>query len=632
MPHEFVKRRIGSADLAIAVRQQEQLSYFTQSSIQEDLPESYFNDWADRKHATDDRFLNHAKNIFREDNFTVFAKFLRSPIISAELVDDRIKPELERVFFSENSYFNYSIRGENMANVDELDSKKFDKTLFNALLFNHNDIVVINVPQTNSPKREIISIKNVVAIESHDSVISRLAYSVIFNGQRGFLYMDEFIYAFLDEKSQIVGEPILHDLGECPADYVSNEAFSSDSDIIRKSIFSKTIRRMENYVVLDTMLRMTEPNGVIPVITMLKSKQTQDGNDTKAQEGGEPMTAAAIGGQQANEGKTIQSSNNLAQSGSTIITPVIRKDDGSIDMEVVKNYLNYFHMPTEPLKFIEGRVDKQERNLLLSIIGDFSEGNEPAMNELQVSKGYKSKEDRLRDISVALTVIRKASDFKFLALENGKDNVTVDLFFGSDFFTESQEDLFKLFKDSPNPIERRNILMKSTRNRNRFNPQKQKEEIILNHLLPYCSDTDFDKAVEQQAVSAENYTYQSRFNYWIASFEAQFGSVVSFWDGMEDMDNSSKIMVINSLVLDIISDSNKAVAEDDNSAAKNAQAALRGSVGGVTGAISMLQFLPEEQAIEMLIAFYGYDKETAKKIAKKPEGEGNGEQQNNLNN
>ncbi len=620
MPHEFVKRRVGSADLAIAVRQQEQLSYFTQSSIQEDLPESYFNDWANRKHNTDDRFLNHAKSIFREDNFTVFAKFLRSPIISAELVDDRIKPELERVFFSEDAYFNYSIRGENTHNVEELNSKKFDKTLFDALLFNHNDIVVINVPETNSPVREIINIKNVVALESSDSVIHRIAYSVVMNGEKGFLYMDKFEYAFYNDKSEWVFS-IPHDLGETPADYISNEAFSKDSDIIRKSIFSKTIRRMENYVLLDTMLRMTEPNGVIPVITMLKSKQVSDGNDKKEQGKGEPMSSASIGGQQASETKSIQSSNNLAQSGSNIFTPVIRKDDGSIDMEVVKNYLNYFHMPVAPLEFIQGRVDKQERTLLLSIIGDFSEGNEAAQNELQVSKGYKSKEDRLRDVSVAMTEIRKASDRKFLSLANGKDNVIVDLFFGSDFFTESQEDLFKLFKDSPNPIERRNVLMKSSRNRNRFNPVKQKEEIILNHLLPYCSDVDFDKAVEQQAVSAENYTYQSRFNYWISAFEAKFGSVVSFWDGMEGMDNGSRIMVINSLVLDIIGDANKIVIEDDNSAAKNAQAALRGSVGGLTGAITAMQGLSEEQTKQVFIKFFGFKENEAGELAKKPKGE-----------
>ena len=620
MPNEFVKQRVGSTDLAIAVRQQEQLSYFTESSIQESLPSDYFEKWGGRNSSSDSDFLNYAKQVFRTDNYVTFAKFLRTPIISAELVDDRIKPELSRVFFSENSYFNYTIRGENSHGVDELDSKKFDKTLFDALLFNHNDIVVTIMEDTNKPRRDIIDIKNVVAIQSSNSVIHRLAYGAVFNGQKGYLYMDKFQYVFLDDRCNIIEERP-HDLGETPADYISNEAFSRDSDIVRKSIFSKVIRRMENYVFLDTMLRMTEPNGVIPVITMLEAKLSKDGKDTKGEGEGQPMSATRIEGQKATTGKTITPSVNFAQSGATHMVRPRLKDDGSIDTDAVQNHMNFFHMPIDPLKFIEGRIEKQEKELLLSVVGDFSEGSESAKNELQVAKGYKSKEDRLRDMSIALSSIRKASDKKFLALQYGKDIVNVDLFFGSDFFMETQDDLFKLFQNSPNPIERRNVLMKSSMNRNRFNPDKQKEEIILNHLLPYCSDKDFDKAVEKDAVSNEIFSYQTRFNYWTAQFEAQYGSVVDFWEGMEDMDSSSKIMVINNLILGIISDANKVVVQDDNSAAQNAQAALRGSVGGITGIVAMLTQIGEEQTVELLVSLYGLDRPTAEAIAKKPEKE-----------
>ena len=38
------------------------------------------------------------------------------------------------------------------------------------------------------------------------------------------------------------------------------------------------------------------------------------------------------------------------------------------------------------------------------------------------------------------------TDFKMLALEHGRDNVTNSAFFGSDFFLESQEELFNLLE------------------------------------------------------------------------------------------------------------------------------------------------------------------------------------------
>ena len=621
MPNEFVKQMIGASDISIAVRQQEQLSYFTESSIQETVVSDYFEKWVERNTSSSDDFLNYAKSVFRKDNFVAFAKFLRTPIVSAELVDDRIKPELSRVFFSENSYFNYTIRGENSHSIEELDSKKFDQTIFNALLFNHNDIVVTIMADTNKPRRDVISIKNVVALESSDSVIHKLAYratlSIDGRTEEGFLYMDAFRYQFLDSKFEVVDEKE-HDLGQTPADYISHEPFSKESDIVRKSIFSKVIRRMENYVFLDTMLRMTEPNGVIPITTQLMAKTSKDTTDTKGQSRGEPSIEQSMGSQEAGITSEITPSGNLAQAGTNIKVPRILKDDGSLDMEAVTNYFSFFHMPVAPLEFIEGRIDKQVRNLILSTVGDFSEGNEAAQNELQVGKGYKSKEDRLRDFSVAMTTIRKASDFKFLALQSGKDSVAVDLFFGSDFFTETAEDLYKQFKESPNPIEDKSILMKLSRTRNRFNPDKQKEEVILNHLLPYSSINYFDKAVEQKSVSNEIFAYQTRFNYWIAQFEAEFGSIVDFWDGMEDMDNSAKIMVINSLILDIIKDANKVVIVDDESAAKNAQAELRGSVGGLTGAVTIMQNLSEEQAAEAFKKFFGFNDEDAKSLAKKP--------------
>lgn len=621
MPIEFVKQRIGSADLAIAVRQQEQLSYFTESSIQEDVTQTYLDAWVNSKFGTNDTFLNYVKSVLRVDNFMVFFKYLRNPLVSAELVNDRIKKDLGRVFFSDDAYFKYSIRKEDFTSIDELQSAKFNETLFNAMLFRHNDIVVTLMERVNTPRRELISIGSVVALDSSDGTIHKIAYSAVFEGQKGFMYMDKFVYAFYDTRHELVSE-VPHDLGATPADYVSNEAFSSDSDIVRKSIFSFSRGDFEEYVFLKTLLKMTEPNGVIPVSVILNTKKKGgDGKDKKGQGEGEPMSAESLGGQQASVVSGITSSTSLIQPGASIGVDPRLKDDGSIDTAAVQNFVNFIHMPVEPFNYVNGRIKEIKSELLISLVGDFSEANTTAINELQVSKGYKSKEDKLRYVSKTLTVIRKASDFKYLALQHGKDNVVVDLFFGSDFFMETEKELNELFKSSPNPIERRDVLIKKSMNKHKFNPEKQKETMILYHLMPYCSDDDFDKAVAQKAVSNEVFSYYSRFNYWMNAFTAKYGGIVEFWEGMEGMDNSARIMVINSLIMDIISDANKVVIEDDNSAAKNAQAELRGSVGGITGIVNMLTNVSEPQTVELLVALYGLDRATAEAISKKPEKE-----------
>lgn len=631
MPHNFVKKGIGKIDLAIAVRQQKQLSYFTQSSIQEETSMKYMEAWANRKYESDDFFLNYVKSIFRTDNFLSFFKFFRNPIASSELVNDRIRIPLERVFFSEDSFFKYNISGQAFTNIPELNSKEFDKTLFNALLFRHNDILVTGLSAINTPFRELISIENVIAIDSHNGIIHRIAYTAILpdeNGEpiKGILFIDSFQYIFFNEKKDIIAQ-VPHDLGKTPADYIANEAFAN-RDIVRKSIFSFTREKMEEYVFLKTLQRMTEPNGVIPITTMLDVRRNTDDNDIKGNEEGEPMASNMIGGQKAHLAQEILSSTSLAQPG-TVIKVKPKLKDGDIDMEQVEKFFNFFHMPVEPMRYIDERIQKIEQGLIVSLLGDFSEANEAAKNELQISKSFVSKQDKLRSLSVEMSRIRNLSDFKFLALQHGKDNVEVDCFYGSDFFLESQEDLNKLFDSAPNPIERENVLIKSSRNRNRFNPMRGQREEILYHLLPYCSDTDFDKANEK-GIDPILFQYQVRFNYWIGLFEAEFGDILIFWQSLEGTD-SEKIKLINGLITQIIVQANTQEAkgaEEDEGASKAAQAALRGSVGGVTGIVSMLtalglgQIKDASSVVKILTALYGLSEEDAKEIAKEVEPNG----------
>jgi len=625
MPHkEFVKSRVGSSGLDIATRQQEQLSYFTESSVQENITSQYLNAWANRKYTSNDAFLNYVKSVFRTDNFLAFFKFLRKPIASSELINDRMKIPLSRVFFSEDAFFKYHIRGEIFHSIPELNSKKFDEVLFNALLFKHNSIIVTTLSDINTPFRELLDIDKVVAIDSQEGVIHRIAYNATLfieeKEEDGILYIDQFQYIFMWDnfQRQII---VPHDLGETPADYIANEAFG-DNDVVRKSMFSFVREKLEEYVFLKTLQRMTEPNGVIPITTMIQARNNKDGNDIKGQESDEPMQSNIVGGQKARFGEEIDNSDNLAQAGTVIKIKPVKKDDGSIDMNLIENYFNFFHMPTDPLNYVNTRIKEIEQGLIVSVLGDFSEAREDAKNELQVTSSFVSKQDKLRALSMEMSRIRNLSDFKFLALANGRDNVEVDCFYGSDFFLESEKDLFELYDKAPNPVERRDIIIKLSRNKNRFNPMKMERSMILYHLLPYCSDADFDKAVENKSVSPEIFDYQTRFSYWIGLFEAEFGDIVLFWNALEGS-NSEKIVLINGLISGIITKANLVPKVIDDSASKNAQAALRGSVGGVTGIVSMLTALGQgqikeaSQVVKILTTLYGLSETDAKEIAEK---------------
>tara|TARA_R110002124_G_scaffold283449_2_gene459512 strand:- start:30281 stop:31993 length:1713 start_codon:yes stop_codon:yes gene_type:complete len=547
MSANFIKNKVGSEGLADAVTQQKQLSYFTKGEIQENITHEYLEAWANRNYSTNNHFLNFIKNVFKTDNFLSFYKYLRNPVASSGLINDKIKNPLSRVFFAEDSYFKYTIKGETYENIDELDSEDFNEKLFNALLFEHNNIVVTNLSDVNKPYREIIDIERVISIESDDSVISRIAYSAEYDGKKGYLYLDANSYTFFNSEFKEV-VTVNHDLGLCPADYISKHAY--DDEVVRMSMFTFLREKLEEYVFLKTLQRMTEPNGAIPIVTKLDAKDKSARNDIEGSSDKQPMSSN-IAGQRAKMGRGVNGKGSPLQAGTIIDVPIIKKDDGSIDMNAVQNFLNFFYVPVESLNYLRDRIKEIEIDIITSALGDYSEAQESAKNQMQVSKSYVSKQDKLRALSMELTRIRKLSDYKFLALQYGKDVVSVECFYGSDFFLESQMDIYNMFEKNTNPIERKNLLIRLTRNKNRFNKDKMEREVLLYNLLPYCSDKDFDKAIDRGLLNTTIFEYQTRFSYWIGMFEATYGDILEFYNSF-DQTKSERIILINNLITQII--------------------------------------------------------------------------------
>lgn len=560
MSKDFIQSKIGSDSLEKARRQQGQLSYFTESSVQEDITTEYLNTWANRKYSSDDYFLNWVKNIFKTPNFLLVYKYLRYPLSTARLVNDNIMPQLKRVFHAEDSFFNYTINGEEVASPKEINPQEFDKAIFNELLFSHNNIIVTDLADINTPYTYSVDINNVVSIYSKHSVIEKIAFTASittvsesgeYNTINGYLYIDSKEYAFYDSDYELV-KLVPHDLGRCPADYISKDSFDS-YDPLRKSIFTYVRSDMEEFQFLKTLQKMADANGAIPVATKLGKRDKTKNKDIKGKEG-QPMAANLIGGQKAEFGIEVHgnSSGGDLQAGSMKNIAPIMKDGNTIDMDIVQNYFKFFHMPTESLKYIQERIQELQKTILESVIGVISNQNNTTQNELQVRSGFVSAEDKLRNFSAQLSRIRQRTDYNILALAYGKDNVSNQAFYGSKFFLETEAELYEVFKLSPNPIERRNTLLKISRTRNRFNEQAKERELILYHLLPYASDVDFKTAIDNAQVDSVTFQYQTRFNYWIGYFEADYGDIVEFWNDLGEISNSQKLIIINNLIIEII--------------------------------------------------------------------------------
>lgn len=568
MSKDFIEKRIGGKSIDLAVDQHRQLSYFTTSKIQKPVTETYLAAWADRNYTnSNEYFLNWVKSIFKTENFLSFFKYYREPNAAAKLINGRIKEPLKRVFYAEDSYFRYIVRDDPQEQPEEL-KDKFENKLFDALLFRHNDIAIHDLEDVNKPFREIIEIDKVRAIESKDGEISRIAYhsEIEIEGasKKGYVYMDAERYSFYEYESMDVLIDEVHDLGECPAFYLSDECFGDD-DVVRANMFSYVRVDLEEYVFLKTLQKMTEPNGAIPVAVKLKT--TEKKKDGKVMDGSQhAMSASEIAGRQSNEVRNdVGAKGSETQAGTVVEVPIRLKANGEIDTSLVQNFLKYHYTPIEALKYLDERIKSIEQDIIVSVLGDYSEANEDAKNELQVSKSYVSKEDKLRAFANTLSSIRTNSDRTMLALAYGPDAVQVDCFYGSDFFQETQGEIYDLIKKAPNAIERDNLMARAAQIRNRFNPVKAKREAILYKLIPYASDTDFKLALDKMEVGPVIFEMQTRFRHWISKFEAKYGDILSFWEGYEENTPESNILVLlNNLLTELIgSDTNLKAKENE---------------------------------------------------------------------
>jgi hypothetical protein len=245
------------------------------------------------------------------------------------------------------------------------------------------------------------------------------------------------------------------------------------------------------------------------------------------------------------------------QTGTSIKVSAIKKEDGSIDMDAVKNFVNFHYMPVDSLEYVNDRIQEIYVSIINTLVGASVEQNEEAKNEMQIRQSMVALENTLTVLSHDLSRIRRLADVDFLGLKYEISRVNeVTTFYGSDWFLETESELFKSFQSAPNPIERKNIILRINQSKYKNNAENLSRQVILYNLMPYVSDKDFDIAIAQQAVGAETFQYQTRFNYWVQLFEAQFGDIVVFFNAIESETQAVKFTLINNLILNLIKDDN----------------------------------------------------------------------------
>jgi hypothetical protein len=562
---DFIEKALNSPSIKKATLQQVQLQYFIQSELQDERVDiKYLESWAERKYQTNDYFLNWIKLIFKTENFISFYKYLRYPLPSAKLIKNKIEPQLRRVFNAEDAEFKYDVKGKDFSDYsDDLNIKKFNDDIFSELLYRHNSLIVSDLDSEvlNSPKRYFINIDKVLSIEEKDDAITKIAYnaSALIEDKKvdGIIYIDDREYAFFDKKHEPI-KSVPHDLGYCPVHFISPKKLNNDF-VIRESIYTYVREEIEEYTFLKTLQKMTEANGVVPVVTKLGTDQQKEGQRGPE---GQPDSDSIMGSQQAKfMDQNVSVGGGDLQPGTIheIQQESVMDNEGKINMDIVTRYLTFHYLPVESIKYLNERVNELRVSIISTIVGDFLEGNESAKNEMQIEKSISVLENTLISLAESLNRIRSLSDKDMLGLKYGIKNVnSIFIHYGTDFFLDSQTKLFEDLQKAPNSLERKNIIVRINQNRYKNNTDQLSRQKLLYDLIPYVSDTDFDKAIS--SIDDITKDYQLRFNFWIGNFESIYGDIVTFYKDLE-FEKVEKLTLINNLIIELIK---KQIKTEDN--------------------------------------------------------------------
>lgn len=534
-----------------AKKQQKELSFFITSEPSKDINNKILNASFDLNSDEGD-FINHIKTIFRKDNYKTFIKYLKFPLVTTTLIEQKIIPEFKRVFFSDDSYFKISVKNE-IIPIDKNRFKFYDDVL-ERMIYKHNDLAFIGIDEKGSTYCDFIDINDVLNIEfNNKKEISKIVFNSVVDGQEGYIYIDDLSVNFYNKETDNLVFTYLHKLSYTPCFFISNETYFIDKDFsLRKSIFSKIMPLFNEYVFLKTIQQMTEPNGAIPITTRLKSRETTPKGQNLSNKTTDDNIEANLlaGNYKSEDAEEYLTSESILQPGTVLNIKAPKLDTGGVDMSVVQNYLRFFYIPVESLNYLNERVKEIEKNIITLTVGDYSEQNNQAINELQVSKSYQARQDVLRNISLKLSDIVQKIEKTKKDLIHKEENVNVQIFFGSDFFIEEQKDIYSLIKLAPNPIEKRNLLYRLSNIKNRYNDERILRDKILYSLLPFEDNEDFDKVIT--LLSKEQILLQTQFNYFINLFESEYGDIVFFYENIKNEKENIKLAEINNLLINFV--------------------------------------------------------------------------------
>ena len=516
---KIVKGRHDQREIDQGRRHQERLRFHTETTLDKaDLSPYYreFLDWIGSK----------TPEILAKDKFARFKQLIKAPIQTIELTES-IYSRLFRIFYSQDSYFNYRFTDDSLeSDWEDYRNDKFWPTMgFQAMQTAIDSVWVVDLPAEQftefpQPGNKLIDIENVISIKNDE--YNNCIYVIFQFGDYIYVYDDASFRVYVVRGGVIKSEPdieVAHDLGYTPARMMWSEKLKANNLINKESPITKELTDLDWLLFHMTSKRYMDLANAYPTtVTYTLDKDYGDDNTTdneQRQEGGHPAGS------------------NLVGAGSFV--------------EVDSPRTSAEHDPLQfgPLKVISPDVDaldwhvKEEIRLtdkiFMAVVGDDKDvKNEMAKNEMQVSASFESQKSVLSRVKKNFEIIHKFADKTICSLRYGERFIDCDIDYGTDFFLKDVDDLqeeLQLAKDSgASDAILESISDNILHTKYRDDDKSITRASIINDLDPMPNRT-LKEAMElfrEGGIDKINFIIKSNLISFVKRFERENTSIVNF--------------------------------------------------------------------------------------------------------
>ena len=401
-----------------------------------------------------------------------------------------------------------------------------------------NSVLVVDLPAEQTgprpePHYNLISSKHIIAAPERNGSIE---YFIFRHGEKTIAVYDQDAYTVYEQDGENLNliSQGLHDLGECPAKFITSKSFTPGS-LVKASVFSPYLQKLNWLLFYAIGKRQFDLFGPFPIDWSYEKDCTYSDGDYYCSDG---ILINEEGPKKYGDDSIVKCpacSNRQFNGPGTHIE--VREPEQGIDMRVPAGSIG---RDVSNLEYVAEQVKELIKQVSRAITGNlFDPVQSQALNERQIQSLFEHRTKALLSFSEDLNKVRSWADGIACKLRYGSSYISNAISYGTDFYLFSAADLLDMYKaaleGNADSLTLDDLQKRYYSTKYRGNELEQANSVIRINLDPFRHKTDDQvlTMLDKGLITAEEAALKLNLSSLITRFERENGPVVEFGVALE---------------------------------------------------------------------------------------------------